>query len=31
VNGTKVSEPYAYDQLPTTAAEEPARWVVAAG
>jgi signal peptidase I len=31
VNDVKLDEPYLYDQQPTTAAQEPARWVVPAG
>jgi signal peptidase I len=32
VNGTKLDEPYVYDQQPTTAmTDEPARWVVPTG
>ncbi len=31
VNGVRLVEPYVYDGQPTTASEEPARWVVPAG
>lgn len=31
VNGTKLDEPYTYDLQPTTATEEPARWIVPDG
>ena len=31
VNGTKLDEPYTYDLQPTTAAQEPAKWIVPSG
>ena len=31
VNGTKLDEPYTYDLQPTTAAQEPATWIVPSG
>jgi signal peptidase I len=31
VNGTRIVEPYTYDQQPTTASEEPAHWLVPTG
>jgi signal peptidase I len=31
VNGTKLDEPYTYDLQPTTAAQEPATWIVPRG
>ena len=31
VNGTRLAEPYVYDDQPTTATDEPAQWVVPAG
>lgn len=31
LNGTRLNEPYVYENQPTTAAAEPARWVVPAG
>ncbi len=31
VNGTKLDESYTYDQQPTTAAQEPASWIVPSG
>ncbi len=31
VKGTRLDEPYIYDGQPTTATDEPARWVVPAG
>src|ERR1700690_2387886 len=31
VNGTKLDEPYPYDLQPTTASQEPAKWIAPAG